>query len=370
MERVMDRNTISVIYGKDPFEMATKLMQDCDLAALIGDRNKKIAIKPNLITSTTADHGAVTHPEIVIAIIEYLQSQGFNNIKIIESSWVGDNTKRAFAVNGYNQISARYNVPLVDVKQDSYELVSVEGIKIEISKEALKTDFLINVPVLKGHCQTLMTCALKNMKGILSDRSKRAFHSMGLSKPIAALNKAKKQDFILVDNINGDLDFEEGGTPVYTYRMLAGLDPLLMDCFCANLIGFEPDEIGYIRYAKQMGIGNSDLSKLNVRELNQAICLPSRSTGRARSLERHTLQNSACSACYANLINALARMDENGTLDDAMDSIPNGKVCIGQGFRGKGMTGCGVGNCTKGLSINVPGCPPTATAIREKLESL
>ena len=63
-------------------------------------------------------------------------------------------------------------------------------------------------------------------------------------------------------------------------------------------------------------------------------------------------------------------MDENGTLDDAMDSIPNGKVCIGQGFRGKGMTGCGVGNCTKGLSINVPGCPPTATAIREKLESL
>ena len=205
----MDRNTISVIYGKDPFEMATKLMQDCDLAALIGDRNRKIAIKPNLITSTTADHGAVTHPEIVIAIIEYLQSQGFNNIKIIESSWVGDNTKRAFAVNGYNQISARYNVPLVDVKQDSYEPVSVEGIKIEISKEALKTDFLINVPVLKGHCQTLMTCALKNMKGVLSDRSKRAFHSMGLSKPIAALNKAKKQDFILVDNINGDLDFEE-----------------------------------------------------------------------------------------------------------------------------------------------------------------
>ena len=148
----MDRNRISVIYGKDPFEMATKLMQDCDLASMIGNKSKKIAIKPNLITSTTADHGAVTHPEIVIAIIEYLQGHGFENIKIIESSWVGDNTKRAFSVNGYNQISAKYNVPLVDVKQDSYELVNVEGIKIEISKEALGTDFLINVPVLKGHC--------------------------------------------------------------------------------------------------------------------------------------------------------------------------------------------------------------------------
>ena len=366
----MDRNRISVIYGKDPFEMATKLMQDCDLASMIGNKSKKIAIKPNLITSTTADHGAVTHPEIVIAIIEYLQGHGFENIKIIESSWVGDNTKRAFSVNGYNQISAKYNVPLVDVKQDSYELVNVEGIKIEISKEALGTDFLINVPVLKGHCQTLMTCALKNMKGILSDRSKRAFHSMGLHKPIAALNKAKKQDFILVDNINGDLDFEEGGTPVYTYRMMAGTDPLLMDCFCATQIGFSPSEIGYIRYSKQMGVGSTDLSKLEVKELNQAICIPSRSTGRARSLERYTEHDSACSACYANLINALARMDENRTLDEAMDKIPNGKVCIGQGFKGKSLDAFGVGNCTKGCSKNVPGCPPMASAIRDKLENL
>ena len=25
-------------------------------------------------------------------------------------------------------------------------------------------DFMINVPVMKGHCQTKITCALKNMK--------------------------------------------------------------------------------------------------------------------------------------------------------------------------------------------------------------
>ena len=366
----MEQNSIYVIYGKDPSEMATKLMERCDLSSMIGARNKSIAIKPNLITSTTADHGAVTHPEIVVAAIEYLQSHGFQNIKIIESSWVGDNTRRAFAVNGYNEISARYHVPLVDVKSDSYEVVNVSGINMEISRQARKTDFLINVPVLKGHCQTLMTCALKNMKGLLSDRSKRMFHSLGLSKPIAALNKAIKQDFILVDDINGDLDFEEGGTPVYSYRMFAGTDPLLMDCFCANQIGFEPDEVGYIRYAKNLGVGNSDLSKLNVVELNQALCLPSRSTGRARSLEKYINQDSACSACYANLVNALARMDENSTLRYALDSVPGGKICIGQGFKGKTINGVGSGNCTKGCKVSIPGCPPSATAIRNALENL
>ncbi len=367
---VMERNSIFVIYGKDPSDMATKLMESCDLASMIGDRSKSIAIKPNLITSTTADHGAVTHPEIVVAAIEYLQGHGFNNIKIIESSWVGDNTRRAFAVNGYNEISAKYHVPLVDVKSDSYETVNVAGISMEISKQALKTDFLINVPVLKGHCQTLMTCALKNMKGLLSDRSKRMFHSLGLSKPIAALNKAIKQDFILVDDINGDLDFEEGGTPVYSYRMFAGTDPLLMDCFCANQIGFEPDEVGYIRQAKSIGVGNSDLSKAEIKELNNAICLPSRSTGRARNLERYTNQDSACSACFANLINALARMDENGSLHYAVDSVPGGKICIGQGFKGKTLNAVGSGNCTKGCKVSIPGCPPSATKIREVLENL
>ena len=36
---------------------------------------------------------------------------------------------------------------------------------MEICEKALDADFLINLPVLKGHCQTVMTCALENCKG-------------------------------------------------------------------------------------------------------------------------------------------------------------------------------------------------------------
>ena len=219
---------------------------------------------------------------------------------------------------------------------------------------------------MKGHCQTLMTCALKNLKGLLSDRSKRMFHSLGLHKPIALLNKAVHQDFILVDDLNGDLDFEEGGTPVYSYRMFAGTDPLLMDCFCASQMGFSPDEIGYIRYSKDLEVGEWDLSKLKMTELNQSFCIPARSTGRARQLEKYIRQDSACSACYANLINALARMEENGELR----ALSGKDICIGQGFRGKSGDGIGIGNCTRLFGTNVQGCPPSASAVREKLESL
>ena len=90
-------------------------------------------------------------------------------------------------------------------------------------------DFLINVPVLKGHCQTKITCALKNMKGLLPNTEKRHFHAMGLHRPIAHLAKGIRQDFIVVDHICGDLDFEDGGNPVVKNCIMVSRDPVLVD---------------------------------------------------------------------------------------------------------------------------------------------
>ena len=52
--------------------------------------------------------------------------------------------------------------------------------KLNVCERAANIDFLINVPVLKGHCQTKITCALKNMKGLIPNTEKRHFHAMGL----------------------------------------------------------------------------------------------------------------------------------------------------------------------------------------------
>ena len=51
---------------------------------------------------------------------------------------------------------------------------------------------------------------------------------MGLHDPIAHLSLGIHQDFIVVDNICGDLDFEDGGHPVVMNRVLAGRDPVLI----------------------------------------------------------------------------------------------------------------------------------------------
>lgn len=353
----MNAKDIIITYGSDASVMTKSLLERIDFEALLPNKSASIALKPNLVVAVTADSGATTHPEIVVAIIEHLQKQGYHNISIVESAWVGDSTKEGFRVNGYNQISKTYKVPLVDVKDDEYVKKTVDGITMEVSKTILETDFLISLPVLKGHCQTAMTCALKNMKGVLSDRSKRLFHTLGLNRPIAALNKVRAADLVIVDSLNGDLDFEEGGNPVQTNRLFACRDSVLCDSFGASLMGFELRDIPYIELAEKLGVGTSDLSKATMIQLNEPSDeTPPKPSGRATYLGRFTEADSACSACYGNLIHALKRLDEVSRLKNVKQQI-----CIGQGYKGKtDPSKVGVGICTRGLGKSLAGCPPKA----------
>ncbi|MCK9599303.1 MAG: DUF362 domain-containing protein, partial [Sphaerochaeta sp.] len=338
----MKREEIIITYGSNASLMTKALLQHIDFEALLPDKQASIALKPNLVVAVTADSGATTHPEIVVALIEHLQGLGYRTIRIVESAWVGDSTKEGFRVNGYNQISKQYKVPLVDVKDDEYVKKTVDGITMEVSRTILETDFLISLPVLKGHCQTAMTCALKNMKGVLSDRSKRLFHTLGLNRPIAALNKVRAADLIIVDSLNGDLDFEEGGNPVETNRMFACRDSVLCDSYGASLMGFENQDIPYIGLAEDLGVGSADLSKAVLVQLNEPSDeAPSKPSGRANYLGKFTEPDSACSACYGNLIHALKRLDEVNRLKNLKTPI-----CIGQGYKGKtDPSKVGVGIC-------------------------
>ncbi len=129
---------------------------------------------------------------------------------------------------------------------------------LSICDEMSRLDYLINMPVLKGgHCQTKITCALKNMKGCIPDSEKRRFHTLGLHRPIAALNWAVRSDLVIVDGLIGDLDFEEGGNPVQMDRVLVGSDPVLVDSYVAALLGYEPEDIPYITFAAGLGLGGN-----------------------------------------------------------------------------------------------------------------
>jgi hypothetical protein len=122
-------------------------------------------------------------------------------------------------------------------------------------------------------------------------------------------------------------------------------------------MGFELKDVPYIEMAEQLGVGTTDLGKANIIQLNEPSDEPvARPTGMANYLGRYTEPDSACSACYGNLIHALKRLDEVNRLKNIKQNI-----CIGQGYKGvNDPSKVGVGICTKGLGKSLPGCPPKA----------
>ena len=352
------------VYGTDAHSMTVSLMEAADVAGMIPP-GASIALKPNLVIVGDPDDGATTHPGVLSGCLAYLQSRGFTDICVMESSWVGARTEPAMKRCGYDRVCAEYGVPFYDLKKEKTRVVETAFRPMEVTCRALDTDFLIDLPVLKGHCQTRMTCALKNLKGCLPDREKRRFHADGLMEPIAALAAALKPSLVIVDSICGDLNFEEGGNPVHTNRMYLGTDPVQIDAYGCRLMGLQTEDVPYIGLAERWGAGSAELRDEDVLRLNepQAASTYPAASGLVKQLTRNVSADSACSACYAALVRGLYVARESGIR-------VRQPISIGQGFRGKDIRGIGIGNCCRGADCCVQGCPPTALDVEALLREL
>ena len=349
------------IYGRDAHDMTLRLLEASNAISLVPSGGS-VALKPNLVIAGSPEDGATTHAGVLSGAIEYFSAHGVKDISVIEGSWVGDETLRAMRRAGYDVVCNRYGVPFYDLKKDKTRPVDTAIGRIDVCCRALDAGLLVDLPVLKGHCQTAMTCALKNLKGCLPDREKRRFHALGLTKPIAALGAALKPRLIIVDSICGDLNFEEGGTPVQTNRMYLGTDAVQLDAYGASLMGLPLSQVGYIELAEQYGGGRAAFDESDIVNLNapsDAAAYP-RPSGTVARLTKRVKQDRACSACFANLVRALYASGYGSDVD----------IRIGQGFQGKTFDGFGVGRCCKGASQCVMGCPPTAQQIADALEDL
>ena len=407
----MKKNDLYMISGMEYKEMTKEILAQSDLWGEIEKKaNEKqkdadqmlVGIKPNLVSPTEASYGATTHPEIASGIIEYLQERGCQQIVMLESSWVRDKTSESIEVCGYDRLVERYHVPFWDMQVDESYEADCGGMKLQICSSVKKLDFLINVPVLKGHCQTKITCALKNMKGLIPNKEKRHFHKLGLHKPIAHLNMGIHQDFIVVDNICGDLDFEDGGNPVIMNRILTALDPVLCDAFVCQILYYKKEDVPYLVMAEELGVGSADLEHANLiqfryekgtkeekikeqgtkkaingKDINRKVkrggnihktaCKGWKDVDIPRKRKVVELQDAveeveSCSACYGYLIPALDMLKQEGLLEK-LDC----KIAVGQGYRGKSGK-LGVGNCTCRFEHFVKGCPPTEMEIYEHLK--
>ncbi len=253
--------------GGDPASNTVKAIEALGGIERFVKKGNRVAIKPNPISAIGPQIAASTNPDVVETVVKMCMHAGAQEVVVLSHDPL-----RGFQRNGIMDAATGAGARvLAAMTRDLFRPLPVLRGRllenVEIIGELLDADVFINIPIAKHHSGTDVTLSMKNLMGINWNRT--YFHQNGLHQAIADLSTVVKPDLIIMD-ANRILLTNGPGGPGQTRddkAVIAGTDPVAIDAYCCSFFKRTPDEIHHIQYAYQMGVGEMDLKKLNVREI-------------------------------------------------------------------------------------------------------
>lgn len=223
-------------------------------------KEAKIILKPNLNSYMNALTGNTTDLRILVTVIEFLKNKGYRNIIIAEGTSSGFYREKInnFSRLYIDKIARFYGIEMIDLNYAPSQSIEFEyKVEAKIARITREADFFINLPKIKTHFETGISVCLKNMMGVLVGLSNKQKAHRSLAENILNINKYVKPHLHIIDGLiamegNGP----SSGIPLNLGIIVLGIDPYLLDLFCARMAGFNYQEIPYLRVARDRGIIN------------------------------------------------------------------------------------------------------------------
>ena len=230
----------------------------------------KVLLKPNAAFSQPPEVGANTHPEVVVAVAELCKEAGAREVMIVEHTI--DRPPIVFEVNGIREAAERAGIKLVAASDRAmYRRVGIpRGRRIksdEVVRHVFEVDTIINLPVCKDHNAAGVSLGLKNLMGLNWNRGR--YHALGLHQCIADLATLIRPHLTILDATRCLLTGGPRGPGKVVERgiIVAGADPVAVDAMGCRLLGRRPQDIGYVRIAHEMGLGELNLEKVKIKRV-------------------------------------------------------------------------------------------------------
>jgi uncharacterized protein (DUF362 family) len=252
-------------------------MFDKAIASLGGIKNfvkqgQTVVVKPNIGWDVSPERAGNTNPLLVKRIIQHCLDAGAKTVYVFDNTC--DKWDQCYSNSGIRQAVDDAGGKLVPGNQESYyqpvEVKQGKSLKsAKVHELILESDVFINVPILKHHSSANLTIAMKNLMGVVWDRM--YWHRNNLQQCIADYATFRKPDLNIVDAYrvllqNGPRGVSTADVSLQK-QLLVSPDIVAIDTAAAKLFGKEPNDIGHIRIAGEMGVGTSDLSKLNINRI-------------------------------------------------------------------------------------------------------
>jgi uncharacterized protein (DUF362 family) len=274
---------VAVVKYEKPYYSLKEAINICGGFGDLTSRSK-VFIKPNHVVWHEVDfpkYGVLTTSLMIEDMVKLLKEQGVSDITISEGA-VNVNAplmQKAWTGLGLNTLKDRYGVKIIDVIQGSFKKVTRGNVTLSFNEDILEADYVIDMPVLKTHSATVVSLAMKNLKGLLSPTSRRTCHnadqSTNLNYHIAKLANFVPVKLVVIDGI---YSLERG--PLYNgmaYRsdiIVVSHDIIAADKVGAKVMGIDPEVVPHIVMASEDKGRPTDLSDVDIKgnvDINTAL---------------------------------------------------------------------------------------------------
>ena len=262
----MSKHRVAIIKYRNKIKSVKKAIELSDAFSKISD-NDKVFIKPNIVYWSVEPfypkYGVVTTSRVVEDTIIALKEHGITDITIGEGIVTLtpndlETAHHAFETLGYNKFKKRYGIKVINVFERPFEKVDLgDGIELNFNTDALHSDIIVSIPVLKTHSQTKVSLALKNLKGLIDINSRKKCHTADTERDleffISRLSNKLPPTVAIIDGIYTN---ERG--PNFDGKMrrknviVTSSDMFSADKVGAKILGYDPTDVRYfVHYAQE-----------------------------------------------------------------------------------------------------------------------
>lgn len=223
-------------------------------------RGSRVLIKPNLLMAASPEKGIITHPLVVKAVVEYVLEKG-GKPQISDSPATGT-FERIWSHGGYKAALKGLEFEVKPFEASVLVDVGEPFGEIEIARDAMAADLVINLAKLKTHTQMSLTLGVKNIFGCIVGLRKPQWHlRAGVDKArfaqlLVRIHEAVNPGITIVDGI---LALEgqgpgKSGTPRHMGVIFGGDNAHAVDKTICLMLGMAPEHLPTFAQASAMGV--------------------------------------------------------------------------------------------------------------------
>lgn len=245
----------------------------------------QVMLKPNFLSSH--NQLASSHADALRGVLDFLLTTPKPPRDILIAEAGAQDTWDAYRNFGYHELQQEYPIPLrlIDLHREtaweSTSIVLADGSEaiVRMPRTVLDCPCTISIAIPKTHDTCVVTLALKNMiMGTIYNQDRVKMHgfnthaerrvpeeSRAMNINLIRLARFMTPDIAVIDGARGLQGNGPGGVDGLDFGIAAAsTDVFAADAVIAKTMGFEPLELGLLRYAHDLGMGTADLEQIEL----------------------------------------------------------------------------------------------------------